>query len=114
MSNGKTLREIMPTLSFTFQFNIDHKSEDCTDIYQVPQPHKLLKDLFQWIRQNTRFNVASHWEELEANFHKICFREMCFKDVVEITKGWNPKGKLNLLEERAARIRENKVKIRAI
>ncbi|MBW0576379.1 hypothetical protein O181_116094 [Austropuccinia psidii MF-1] len=61
-----------------------------------------------------RFNLASHWEELEASFQKICLKEIPFKDLMEITKGWNPTKNFRLLEERATRIRYNKATIQAI
>ncbi|MBW0582501.1 hypothetical protein O181_122216, partial [Austropuccinia psidii MF-1] len=61
--DGKTLREIIPTLPFTFQFNRNPKQEDWKDIDQVLQLHQLLKDLFQWSMGNIRFNLASSWEE---------------------------------------------------
>ncbi|MBW0469750.1 hypothetical protein O181_009465 [Austropuccinia psidii MF-1] len=44
--NCKTLREIIPTLPFTFQFNRNLKPEDWKDMDQVLQLHQLLKDLF--------------------------------------------------------------------
>ncbi|MBW0471768.1 hypothetical protein O181_011483 [Austropuccinia psidii MF-1] len=58
--DGKTLREIIPTLPFTFQLNRNLKPEDWKDMDQVLQLHKLLKDLFQWMMGNKRFNLASH------------------------------------------------------
>ncbi|MBW0475898.1 hypothetical protein O181_015613 [Austropuccinia psidii MF-1] len=63
---------------------------------------------------NKRFNLASHWEELGAIFQKICLREIPFKHLMEITKGWNPTRKFRLLEERATRIRENQATIQPI
>ncbi|MBW0492976.1 hypothetical protein O181_032691 [Austropuccinia psidii MF-1] len=36
------------------------------------------------------FNLASYWAELQASFQKIFRREITFKDLMEITKGWNP------------------------
>ncbi|MBW0464425.1 hypothetical protein O181_004140 [Austropuccinia psidii MF-1] len=72
--HGKTLREIIPTLSFTFQFNRNLKPEDWKDIHQVLKLHKLLKNLFQWSMDNKRFNLASHWAELGATFQKICLK----------------------------------------
>ncbi|MBW0523527.1 hypothetical protein O181_063242 [Austropuccinia psidii MF-1] len=62
---GKTLREIIPTLPLTFQLNRNLKPEDWKDMDQVLQLHQLLKDLFQWRMDNRRFNLASHWAELE-------------------------------------------------
>ncbi|MBW0486074.1 hypothetical protein O181_025789 [Austropuccinia psidii MF-1] len=52
--------------------------------------------------------------ELRASFQKICLREISFKDLMEITRGWNPTRKFRLLEERATRIRENEATIQAI
>ncbi|MBW0485822.1 hypothetical protein O181_025537 [Austropuccinia psidii MF-1] len=77
--DGNRLREIIPTLPFTFQFNRSLKSEDWKDMDQVPQLYQLLKDLFQWSMDNKRFNLESHWAELEESFHKICLREIPFK-----------------------------------
>ena len=37
--DGKTLREIIPTLPFTFQFNINLKPEDWKDVDKVLQLH---------------------------------------------------------------------------
>ncbi|MBW0527120.1 hypothetical protein O181_066835 [Austropuccinia psidii MF-1] len=88
--DGTTLREIIPTLPFTFQFNRNLKPEDWNDMDQVLQLHQLLKDLFQWSMENKRFNLASHWAELGASFRKICLKEIDFKDLTIITKGWNP------------------------
>ncbi|MBW0461375.1 hypothetical protein O181_001090 [Austropuccinia psidii MF-1] len=62
--DGKTLRESIPTLPFSFQFNINLKPEDWKDMYQALQLYQLLKDLFQWSMDNKRFNLTSHWEEL--------------------------------------------------
>ncbi|MBW0526234.1 hypothetical protein O181_065949 [Austropuccinia psidii MF-1] len=76
--------------------------------------HQILKDLFQWTLENKRFNLASHWAELVASFQKICLREIPFKDLMEITKGWNPTRQFRLLEERSTRIRENQATIQAI
>ncbi|MBW0560452.1 hypothetical protein O181_100167 [Austropuccinia psidii MF-1] len=69
--DGKTMREIISTLPLTLQFNRDLKPEDWKDMDQVLQLHQLLKDLFQWIMDNKRFNLASHWAELRASCHKI-------------------------------------------
>ncbi|MBW0464552.1 hypothetical protein O181_004267 [Austropuccinia psidii MF-1] len=57
--DGKTLREIIPTLPFTFQLNRNLKSEDWNDMDQLLQLHQLLKDLSQWSMDNKRFNQAS-------------------------------------------------------
>ncbi|MBW0546466.1 hypothetical protein O181_086181 [Austropuccinia psidii MF-1] len=63
---------------------------------------------------NKRFNLASHWAELGARFQKICIKDINFKDLMEITKGWNPTRKFRFLEERETRIRENQATIQAI
>ncbi|MBW0477331.1 hypothetical protein O181_017046 [Austropuccinia psidii MF-1] len=112
--DGKTLREIMPTLPFNFQFNRNLKTEDWKDIDQVLQLHQVLKDLFQWSMDNKRFNLAAHWAELGSSCQKICLKEIDFKDLVVITKGWNPTRQFRLLEVRANRIRDNQATIQAI
>ncbi|MBW0472236.1 hypothetical protein O181_011951 [Austropuccinia psidii MF-1] len=81
---------------------------------QVLQLHKLLKDLSQWRMDNKRFKLASHWAELEESFQKICLKEIPFKELMVITKGWNPTRKFRLLEESETRIRENKATIQEI
>ncbi|MBW0555945.1 hypothetical protein O181_095660 [Austropuccinia psidii MF-1] len=88
VANGKKLREIIPTLPSMFQFNRNLKPEDWEDMDQVLQPHQLLKDLFQWSMDKKRFNLESHWEELGASFQKIFLKDMDFKDLMLITKGW--------------------------
>ncbi|MBW0543530.1 hypothetical protein O181_083245 [Austropuccinia psidii MF-1] len=40
--------------------------------------------------------------------------DMSFKDLMEITKDWNPKRQFKLLEEREAKIRENQATIQTI
>ncbi|MBW0519455.1 hypothetical protein O181_059170 [Austropuccinia psidii MF-1] len=112
--DGKTLMEIIPTLPLAFSFNRSLKLEDWKDSYQALQNHQLLKDLFQWSIDNKRFNLASHWEELGASFQKIHLKDMNFKDLMEITKGWNPTRKFRLLEERETSIRENQATIQSI
>ncbi|MBW0482714.1 hypothetical protein O181_022429 [Austropuccinia psidii MF-1] len=112
--DGKTIREIISTLPFTLQFNRNLKPEDWKDMDQVFQLHQLLKDWFQWSMDNKRFNLASHWAELEASFEKVCLKEIDFKDLMIITKGWNPTRQFRLLEARAQRIRENEATIQAI
>ncbi|MBW0483471.1 hypothetical protein O181_023186 [Austropuccinia psidii MF-1] len=114
LMDGKTLREIIPTLPVTFQFNRNLKPEDWKDMDEVLQLHQLLKDLFQWSMDNKRFNLASHWDELGATFQKICLKEIDFKDHMVITKGWNPTRKFRILEETATRIRENQDTIQTI
>ncbi|MBW0569968.1 hypothetical protein O181_109683, partial [Austropuccinia psidii MF-1] len=109
--DGKTLREIMPTLPFTFQLNRNLKPEDWKEMAQVIQACKILKDLFQWSMNNKRFNLASHWAELGASCHKICLKEIDFKNLIVITKGWNPTRQFRLLEVRTNRIREKQATI---
>ncbi|MBW0461285.1 hypothetical protein O181_001000 [Austropuccinia psidii MF-1] len=58
--------------------------------------------------------LALHWEELEAGFQTICLREISFKDLMEITKGWNPNKQFKLLQDREDNIRENHSPIQAI
>ncbi|MBW0479636.1 hypothetical protein O181_019351 [Austropuccinia psidii MF-1] len=57
--------------------------------------------------RNRIFNLASHWEDLGEIFPKIFLKDIPFKELMVITKGWNPNTKLKLMEERKARIREN-------
>ncbi|MBW0512245.1 hypothetical protein O181_051960 [Austropuccinia psidii MF-1] len=108
------LREIIPTLQFTFQYNRNLKPEDWKDMDQALQLHQLRQDLFQWSMDSKRFNVASHWEELGASFQKICLKEIDFRDLILITKGWNLTRQFRLLEVRTSRIRENQATIQAI
>ncbi|MBW0486236.1 hypothetical protein O181_025951 [Austropuccinia psidii MF-1] len=112
--DGKTLMKIIPTMPFTFKFSRNLKPEDWKDMDQVLKLHQILKDLCQWSIENKRFNLASHWEELGASFQKICLKEIPLKDLMVITKGWNPSRKLRLLEERETSIRENQATIQAI
>ncbi|MBW0547602.1 hypothetical protein O181_087317 [Austropuccinia psidii MF-1] len=69
--DGKKMREIISALPFTLQFNGDLKPGDWKDMVQVLQLHQLFKDLFQWSMDNKRFNLASHWEELEASHERM-------------------------------------------
>ncbi|MBW0467185.1 hypothetical protein O181_006900 [Austropuccinia psidii MF-1] len=105
--DGKTLREIIPTLPFTFQFNRSLKPEDWKDMDQVLKLKQLLKGIFQWGMDNRRSNLVSHWEELGSSCQKICLKEIPFKDLILITKRWNPTRQFILLEERATKIRKN-------
>ncbi|MBW0518436.1 hypothetical protein O181_058151 [Austropuccinia psidii MF-1] len=111
---GKTMRERISTLPFTLQFNGDLKPEDWKYMDQVLQLHQLLKDLFQRRMDNKRFNLASNWAELGASCQKICLKEIDFKDLMIIAKGWNPTRQFRLLEARAQRIRENQATIQTI
>ncbi|MBW0519179.1 hypothetical protein O181_058894 [Austropuccinia psidii MF-1] len=86
MVDGKKLKEIIPTLPLTFQFNRNLKTGDWKDMDQVLQLHQLLKDLFKWSMDNKELNLESHWEELEASFQKICLKEIDFRDLMVITK----------------------------
>ncbi|MBW0471460.1 hypothetical protein O181_011175 [Austropuccinia psidii MF-1] len=81
---------------------------------QVVQLHQLLKDLFQWSIDNKSFNLASHCAELGESWQKICLKEIPSKDLMVITKGWNPSRQFKLLEERETRIRKNQATIPAI
>ncbi|MBW0536473.1 hypothetical protein O181_076188 [Austropuccinia psidii MF-1] len=98
---GKTLREIIPTMLFKFQFNRNLKREDWKDMDQVLQLHQLLKDHFQWSIDNMRFNLAFHCSELGASFQKICLKEIDFRGIMGITEGWNPTRKRTTDLERA-------------
>ncbi|MBW0591161.1 hypothetical protein O181_130876, partial [Austropuccinia psidii MF-1] len=108
------MREIISTLPLTLKFNGDLKREDWKDMDQVLQLHQLLKDLFQWSMDNKRLKLASHWAELGASFQKICLNKKDFKDLMVITKGWNPTRQSRPLEARAQGIRENQATIQAI
>ncbi|MBW0508981.1 hypothetical protein O181_048696, partial [Austropuccinia psidii MF-1] len=112
--DGHTLSKNIPTLPFTFQFNRNLKPEDWKDMDQVLQIHQLLKDLFQWSMDTKRFNMASHWADLGASFRKICRKEIDFRDLMVITKGWHTTMKFRLLEVRENMIRENKATIQAL
>ncbi|MBW0508500.1 hypothetical protein O181_048215 [Austropuccinia psidii MF-1] len=90
------------------------KPDSWKDMDQVLQLHKLLKGLLQWIMGKKRFNLASHWAELGASCQKICLKQIYFKELMVITKGWNPTRQLRLLEVRENRIRENQATIQAI
>ncbi|MBW0593608.1 hypothetical protein O181_133323 [Austropuccinia psidii MF-1] len=78
------------------------------------QPNKLPKDLLQWSMGNKMHNMASHWEKPVVSFQNICLREIPFKELVEITRGWNPNRQFKLLEEREANIWENQTIIQDI
>ncbi|MBW0483291.1 hypothetical protein O181_023006 [Austropuccinia psidii MF-1] len=114
MVDGRTLREIMNMLPFTFNSTGISKTEDWKDMDQALQFHQLLKDLFQWSIYNKTFNVELNWEEIGEGFQRIFLNEIPFQDLIEITEFWIPNRKLRLLEERAARIRENQATIQAI
>ncbi|MBW0488120.1 hypothetical protein O181_027835 [Austropuccinia psidii MF-1] len=105
--DGNKLREIIPTLPSTFQLNRNPKPEYCEDMDQVLLLHQILKDLFQWIMDNKRVNLASHCAEPGESFQKISLKEIPFKEIMEITKGCNPTNQFQLLEEWETRIREN-------
>ncbi|MBW0503472.1 hypothetical protein O181_043187 [Austropuccinia psidii MF-1] len=61
-----------------------------------------------------RFNLASHWAELGASCQKICLKEIDFRELILITKGWNPTRQFRLLKVRANRIRDNQATIQPI
>ncbi|MBW0489963.1 hypothetical protein O181_029678 [Austropuccinia psidii MF-1] len=63
---------------------------------------------------NKRFNLESYWEEIGGICQKICLKEIDFKGLMVITKGWSPTRHFRLLEERATRITENQATIQAI
>ncbi|MBW0474895.1 hypothetical protein O181_014610 [Austropuccinia psidii MF-1] len=104
---------MISTLPFTLQVCRNLKPEDWKDMDQVHQLHQLLRVLFQWKMDNKRFNLASHWAELGASCKKIYLKEIDFKDLMIITKGWNPNRQFRLLEVRANRIRKNQATIKA-
>ncbi|MBW0467826.1 hypothetical protein O181_007541 [Austropuccinia psidii MF-1] len=45
-----------------------------------------------------RFNLASHWAELGASFQMIFIKEIDFRNLMIITKVWNPTWRFILLE----------------
>ncbi|MBW0516388.1 hypothetical protein O181_056103 [Austropuccinia psidii MF-1] len=90
------------------------KPEDQKDMDQGLQLHQLLKYLFQGSMDNKRFNLESHWAELGASCQKICLKEIDFKDLMIITKGWNTTRQFRLLEVRESRLRENQATMQAI
>ncbi|MBW0488713.1 hypothetical protein O181_028428 [Austropuccinia psidii MF-1] len=114
MVDGKTLREIIATLPFTFQFNRNLKPEDWKYMDKVLQLHQLPKDILQWSMENKKVDQESHCKELGASFQKICLKEIYFKGLMVIAKGWNPTRNFRLLEERETTIRENQAAIQAI
>ncbi|MBW0479293.1 hypothetical protein O181_019008 [Austropuccinia psidii MF-1] len=59
-------------------------------------------------------NLESHWAELGANCQKICLKEIDFRDLMVITKGWKLTSQFRLLEVREIRIRENQATIQPI
>ncbi|MBW0580651.1 hypothetical protein O181_120366, partial [Austropuccinia psidii MF-1] len=103
----RKLREIIHTLPFTFQLKKNLKQEEWKDMDPVHQLHQPLKDLLQWRMENRRLNLDSHCEGLGESCQKIFLKDIPFKDLMVITKGWNPNSKVKLLEERESRIREN-------
>ncbi|MBW0468869.1 hypothetical protein O181_008584 [Austropuccinia psidii MF-1] len=62
--DGRRLREFIPTLPFTLQFNKSLKPEDWKDMDHILQLHKILIDLLQWRMGDRRFNLDLHWEKL--------------------------------------------------
>ncbi|MBW0489981.1 hypothetical protein O181_029696 [Austropuccinia psidii MF-1] len=61
-----------------------------------------------------RFNLASHWANLGASCQKICLKEKDCRDLMVITRVWNPTRYFRLLEVKENRIRENQATIQAI
>ncbi|MBW0485526.1 hypothetical protein O181_025241 [Austropuccinia psidii MF-1] len=57
---------------------------------QVLKLHKLLKDIFQWSMDNKTLSLAFHWAGLGASSQRIFLKEIDFRDLMVITKGWNP------------------------
>ncbi|MBW0506466.1 hypothetical protein O181_046181 [Austropuccinia psidii MF-1] len=90
------------------------KPEDWIDMDQVLEIHQLLKDSFQWSMDSKRFYLESHWAGLEASCQKNFLKERDFRNLMVITKVWNPTRKFRLLEVRSNRIRENQATIQAI
>ncbi|MBW0487758.1 hypothetical protein O181_027473 [Austropuccinia psidii MF-1] len=70
--DGKKLREIIHTLPFSFQFNRNLKPEDWKDMDQVLQLHQLLKDSFQWRRDNNSLT----WHPTEKNMEEVSRRSV--------------------------------------
>ncbi|MBW0507562.1 hypothetical protein O181_047277 [Austropuccinia psidii MF-1] len=81
---------------------------------QVLQSHQLLKYIYQWRMDNKRLNLVFPWEELGASCHKICLKEIPFKDLMVIPKGFNSTSQFRILEARQTRIRKNQATIQAI
>ncbi|MBW0545837.1 hypothetical protein O181_085552 [Austropuccinia psidii MF-1] len=73
MVDGRTLREIMPILPLTFQFNSNLKPEDWKDMNQVLQIHQLLKELSQWgmkKKVQPSITLGRTWAKLPEDFSK--------------------------------------------
>ncbi|MBW0466493.1 hypothetical protein O181_006208 [Austropuccinia psidii MF-1] len=49
---------------------------------------------------NKRFKIESSWAEFGASCKKIALKEISFKYLMVITKGWNPTRQFRLLKER--------------
>ncbi|MBW0551320.1 hypothetical protein O181_091035 [Austropuccinia psidii MF-1] len=81
---------------------------------QALKLNKLLKYLFQCIVENKMLNLASHWEGLGESFERICLKDIPFKNLMVVAKGWNLKRQSKLLEEGTTSIRENKHTIQVI
>ncbi|MBW0483942.1 hypothetical protein O181_023657 [Austropuccinia psidii MF-1] len=109
-----TLREIIPMLPFTFQFNRNLKTENWKDMDQVLKLQQVLKDFAQWRMDNKSFSLTSHWKALEESLQKIFLKEIPFKALMVITNTWNPNRQFKLLEERAARKKKSPATIKAI
>ncbi|MBW0588330.1 hypothetical protein O181_128045 [Austropuccinia psidii MF-1] len=109
--DGNKLREIILTPPFTSQFNRNLKPEYWKDMDQVLQFHQLPKDLCQWNMNHKRFELETQWADLGASCQKICLKEIEIRELMVITKGWNPTRKFRLLQVSANRIRENQANI---
>ncbi|MBW0477918.1 hypothetical protein O181_017633 [Austropuccinia psidii MF-1] len=112
--DGRTLRQIIPTMPFTFKFNGTLKPKDWKYMGQVLQLHQLLNNHFQCRMDKKRLSVPSHLEELGECCQKVCLKEIHFKDLMVITKGGSSNRQFKVLVERAARIRENQATIQPI
>ncbi|MBW0550605.1 hypothetical protein O181_090320 [Austropuccinia psidii MF-1] len=112
MVNGKELREIMPMIPFTFQFNIDLKPEDLRDMdtsaLQTPQRSSPIEHVKQEVQPGFALGRTL------CKLTEICLKKIYFKDPIEITKGWNSNRKFKLLEDKEAKFRENKATIQSI
>ncbi|MBW0559848.1 hypothetical protein O181_099563 [Austropuccinia psidii MF-1] len=114
MVDGRNLRENFPMLLFTVKSNQNPKKDDLKNMDQALQLHKILKDLLQLSMENKRFNQDSNYPELGEGFQEMFPKEIPFNNLVVIAKGWNSNKKFKLLEEGAARIRENQATIQAM
>ncbi|MBW0480386.1 hypothetical protein O181_020101 [Austropuccinia psidii MF-1] len=112
--DGMTLKEIIPTLTFTFQYTETPNQRTGRIWIKFFSFTNFSKTFFQWSMDNMKFNLASHWAEIEASFQKICLKVIDFKYLMVRTKDWNLTRHFRLLEVRANRIRANQATIQAI